>query len=132
MAAAEKILDLIRSYSENNEGHFYAIAMQIAASEARKGHTKVAQELKQLVEKAKSQRNMSAVSNLLQHPASKEFKDIDDLVEVTEHKRGLGHMVLHSTVRDQLGRLIREQQKFDELRLFNLIPRRKAVIENFI
>ena len=52
MAAAEKILDLIRSYSENNEEQFYAIAMQIAASEAKKGHSKIAQELKEIIAQA--------------------------------------------------------------------------------
>jgi len=48
MAAAEKIKHLIKSFAENDEQRFYSIAMQIAASEARKGHTNVANELKKL------------------------------------------------------------------------------------
>lgn len=128
MAAAEKIKDLIQSYAEKNEERFYAIAMQIAASEARKGHSTVAFELKELVEKAKSERKLSAVNNVLQHPASREFKEIEDLVEVIEHTKGLNNMVLNASVRGQLERIIREQRKFDELRQYNLLPRRKLLL----
>ena len=53
MAAADQIKSLIKFFGEGDDDRFYTVAMQIAASEARKGHTNVAQELKFLIEKAK-------------------------------------------------------------------------------
>jgi len=46
MAAAEQIKSLIRSFGEGDDSRFYATAMQIAAAEARKGHSALADELK--------------------------------------------------------------------------------------
>src|SRR6056297_2893461 len=123
MAAAEKIKHLIKSFAENDEQRFYSIAMQIAASEARKGHTKVAEELKKLVEEAKTERSSSAVTNVLQHPVSRELREIQDLVELVPHTYKLNDMVLVPSVRDTLKRIIKEQQKFNELRQYNLMPR---------
>lgn len=128
MAAAEKIKHLIKSFAENDEVRFYSIAMQIAASEARKGHTNVANELKELVNNAKSKRSSSAVSNVLQHPVSKELKEIQDLIELVPHTYALNDMVLATPIRDTLERIIREQQKFNELRQYNLMPRRKLLL----
>jgi len=50
MAAADQIKSLIKSFGDGDEEHFFASAMQIAASEARKGHTTFAQELKTIIE----------------------------------------------------------------------------------
>lgn len=128
MAAAEKIKHLIKSFAENDEAKFYSIAMQIAASEARKGHTNVANELKKLVEEAKSERSSSAVTNVLQHPVTKELREIQDLVELVPHTNKLSDMVLSSSVQETLERIIKEQQKFNELRQYNLMPRRKLLL----
>jgi SpoVK/Ycf46/Vps4 family AAA+-type ATPase len=128
MAAAEKIKHLIKSFAENDEAKFYSIAMQIAASEARKGHTNVANELKKLVEEAKSERSSSAVTNVLQHPVTKELREIQDLVELVPHTYKLSDMVLSSSVQETLERIIKEQKKFNELRQYNLMPRRKLLL----
>lgn len=128
MAAAEKIKHLIKSFAENDEQRFYSIAMQIAASEARKGHTKVANELKKLVDEAKTKQSSSAVTNILQHRVSKELKEIQDLIELVSHTYTLYDMVLPKPIREALERIIREQQKFNELRQYNLMPRRKLLL----
>lgn len=128
MAAAEKIKHLIKSFAENDEARFYSIAMQIAASEARKGHTHVANELKKLVEEAKAERSKSAVTNVLQHPVSRELREIQDLIELVPHTYNLNDMVLEFSVKDTLERIIKEQRKFNELRQYNLMPRRKLLL----
>lgn len=128
MAAAEKIKHLITSFAENDERRFYAIAMQIAASEARKGHTNVAQELKKLVDDAKSKRSSTAVTNILQHPVAKELKEIQDVIELVPHTCSLNDMVLVKPVREALERIIREQHKFSVLLQYNLAPRRKLLL----
>ena len=53
MATSDHIKALIRSFSEGDEERFFAIAMQMAAQAARQGHTKFAQELRDLVDQAR-------------------------------------------------------------------------------
>ncbi len=38
MATARQLRALLKSYGEQDEEHFYAVAMQLAAREARLGH----------------------------------------------------------------------------------------------
>jgi hypothetical protein len=54
MPSAEQVKALISSLSEGDEAHFYAVAMQIAAHEARLGHGKLAEEIRGLIDRAKS------------------------------------------------------------------------------
>ena len=53
MAKADQIKALIRSHAEGDDTRFYAVAMQVAAQAARNGHGKFAQELRELVDRAK-------------------------------------------------------------------------------
>ena len=61
MASAEQIKALLKTHSERDEQRFYSIALQVAASEARKGHHKLADEIKTLVEKNQFKPNIAAV-----------------------------------------------------------------------
>ncbi len=53
MPSADQVKALISSLAEGDEAHFFSIAMQIAAHEARLGHGKLAEDIKVLVDKAK-------------------------------------------------------------------------------
>ena len=61
MAALEQIKSLIRSFGEGDDSRFYATAMQIAAAEARQGHTALAEELKKMIDKAKLSKSKESV-----------------------------------------------------------------------
>ena len=67
MAKADYIKALIRSHAEGDDERFYAIAMQVAAQAARQGHTRFAQELRDLVDKARA-REQSAASHQQTRP----------------------------------------------------------------
>jgi hypothetical protein len=45
---------LISSLANGDEAHFYSVAMQIAAHEARMGHGKLAEEIRSIIDKAKA------------------------------------------------------------------------------
>ena len=49
MAKADQLKALIRSHAEGDDARFYAIAMQVAAQEARGGRGRLAQDLRELV-----------------------------------------------------------------------------------
>ena len=126
MAAADQIKSLIKSFADNDESRFYATAMQIAASEARNGHKAVAEELKKIIDKAKSEKslNLGVVKVLPQNSAQKELKD---LLELSHPKEKLKDMVLKPELEKSLKRVLDEQRKSELLRQNNLFPRKKLL-----
>lgn len=128
MAAAEQIKSLIKSFGDGDESRFFATAMQIAASEARKGHTTFAQELKNLIEKAKKGRSESFIDRGKTISISKPKRELNELIEVFHPKIKLNDMVLDKQVKLSLDRVVEEQRKIELLRQHNLTPRRKLLL----
>ncbi|MDV0423833.1 ATPase, partial [Klebsiella grimontii] len=50
MASAEQLKALIKSHISRDDGHFYSVAMQVAAHEAKQGHGRLAEELLTLLD----------------------------------------------------------------------------------
>ena len=98
MAAADQIKSLIKSFGEGDDARFYATAMQIAASEARNGHTVLAEELKKLIDTAKQGKktNLGVVKNF---PVNATQKELNDLLELVHPHEKIKEMVL-----EQIGR----------------------------
>jgi hypothetical protein len=46
MPSADQVKAVISSLTEGDEAHFYSVAMQISAHEARMGHGKLAEEIR--------------------------------------------------------------------------------------
>lgn len=128
MAAAEKIKALLQSYGDGDDNRFYSTAMQIAAAEAKKGHTKLAKELKDLIDKIKSKRNVVSVSKTRILPVNDAQRELKDLLEVYRPHIKTKDMVLPEQVAEAIKRILSEQQKFDQLLQHNLEPRRKLML----
>ncbi|MEM6515970.1 MAG: AAA family ATPase [Bacteroidota bacterium] len=128
MAAAEKIKALLQSYGDKDDTRFYTTAMQIAAAEAKKGHTKLAEELKVLIEKIKTKRSIDSVSKTRILPVNEAQRELKDLLEVYRPHIKTKDMVLTKTVADDIKRILSEQRKFDQLLQHNLQPRRKLML----
>ena len=54
MANAEQLKALVKSHIERDDRHFYSVAMQVAAREAKVGHGKLAEELRDMIDAAKA------------------------------------------------------------------------------
>ncbi|MEN5197504.1 AAA family ATPase [Sphingobacterium faecium] len=126
MAVAEQIKSLIRSFGDGDENRFYATAMQIAAAEARQGHTDIAEELKKMIDKAKLSKNKEAVL-IKKLPVNSAQKELDDLLELIRPEVKLKDMVLSDNVRNSLQRVLDEQRKIDILESHGLKARRKLL-----
>ncbi len=126
MAAADQIKGLIKSFKEGDDDRFYATAMQIAASEARKGHIAIAEELKKLIDSAKKDRKTQVAIKRL--PVNAAQKELNDLLELVQPKVGLKDMVLDKNIRHKIHRVLDEQKQFDLLRQNNLFPRKKLLL----
>ncbi len=126
MAAADQIKSLIKSFAEGDEDRFYATAMQIAAAEARNGHMALAEELKKIIDKAKTSKRM-AFGVVKPFPVNATQKELHDLLELIHPKEKLKEMVLSDSVQKSLNRILDEQRHADLLRQNNLFPRKKLL-----
>lgn len=130
MAAAEQIKSLIKSFSEGDDNRFYATAMQIAASEARQGHTTLAEELKNLIKKSKLGKGSNQLENseIKRLPVNSAQKELNDLLELIQPDVRLKDMILDSKVQFSINRILDEQKKSELLLQHNLIPRKKILL----
>lgn len=128
MAGAEQIKSLIKSYGDGDEERFFASAMQIAASEARKGHTTFAQELKSIIEKARKNRSLEFLDRNKTIPITQSKRELHELIEVFLPKIKLNDMILASTVTSALIKIVNEQRSWELLQQYNLVPRRKLLL----
>lgn len=126
MASAEQIKALLKTHSERDEQRFYSIALQVAASEARKGHHKLAEEIKSLVEKNQTKPTIAAVSS--PSPFIKQQKgDLNGLLEISHPSIKFSDLVFSEDVDKRLHQIILEQRQRDKLAEFGLSPRRKVL-----
>ncbi len=126
MAAADQIKSLIKSFAEGDDSRFYATAMQIAASEARNGHIALAEELKNLIDKAKAGKS-ATLGVVKSFPVSASQKELSDLLELVHPNEKLKGMVLIPKLEKALKRVLDEQKKLDILRQNNLFPRKNLL-----
>src|SRR6266511_5674282 len=54
VATGEQLKALVKSYIDGDEERFFALALQVAAHEARRGHGKLAQEIRELIDRARA------------------------------------------------------------------------------
>ncbi|WEA00738.1 AAA family ATPase [Mucilaginibacter sp. SJ] len=125
MAAAEQIKSLIKSFGDGDDTRFYATAMQIAAAEARKGHTTLADDIKKLIDNAKTGKNKAGIVRNL--PVNAAQKELNDLLELVHPEVRLDQMVLAPGIVASLKRILQEQNKLELIRQHNLQPRKKLL-----
>ncbi|WP_349255061.1 ATP-binding protein [Methyloceanibacter sp.] len=125
MPSAEQVKGLIAALSEGDEAQFYSVAMQIAAHEARLGHGKFAEELRSLIDKAKSRTSIPAKGAI---PLAKPRGELADLLSVSYPETRLPDMVLSDPTRRKLERVIREHKSVRVIRDRGLAPRRKLLL----
>lgn len=129
MAKADQIKALVRSHADGDDARFYAIAMQVAAHAARSGHGNFAQELRKLVDKAKSTaktRQHNAAPRAV--PLAQPRGELTGLLSVEYPKTRLAHMALSDALSDRLHRVMREQRQRARLRSHGFAPLRKLLL----
>lgn len=127
MANAEQLKALVKSHIERNDLHFYAVAMQVAAREAKLGHGKLAEELRDMIDAAKSRtRPNDSVGKLV--PLARPLGELANLLTVSYPRNRLSDMVLDVEMAEQLGRIMKEQKHHVRIREHGLSPRRKLLL----
>lgn len=127
MATSEQLKALLKSHIHGDEPHFLAIAMQMAADEARQGHSKIAQELRALIDEARRQKRpleSPRTPILIAQPRG----ELSNLLSVSYPKIRLSDMILGKNVSQRLNRVIKEQRGIERIQSFGLLPRRKLLL----
>jgi SpoVK/Ycf46/Vps4 family AAA+-type ATPase len=126
MAASDHLKALIESFASGDETRFYRTALQLAASEARQGHGKLAQELRDAVDAVKSRRGAATAPRPI--PLVQPRGDLGELVTASYPDLKLTDMVLPSAVAEPLERVLRENRGQTKLREHGLHARRKLLL----
>jgi SpoVK/Ycf46/Vps4 family AAA+-type ATPase len=125
VATGEQLKALVQSYVEGDETRFLSLAMQIAAHEARRGHGKLAQDIKTLIDKARTVRNERTHQPV---PMVEPRGELAGLLAASYPTLRLADMVLEPEIRHRLVRILDEQHARAKLRAHGLEPRRKLLL----
>lgn len=127
MATGQQVKALIESYTERDPDRFLSVASQIAAHAARTGKTKLAEELRHLVDEA---RRMQAAQPgpLKSVPIAQPTGELSGLFAATFPNTRLADMVLKRDLKQRLQRVLVEYRQVDRLHTHGLTPRRKLLL----
>lgn len=103
---------------EGQQERFITTALQIAAHEAKKGHGKLAQDIKALIDNSNSSRpRLKPLSN-----------DLQGLVLEVEPIENFSSLIVSNGIEKRIQRVITEYIKINTLRKYNLTNRRKLLL----
>lgn len=125
MPTADQIKALLSSHAEGDEAQFFSVAMQIAAGEARQGHGKLAEEIRALIDRAKSRTGIAGVSPI---PLAKPRGELADILSASYPDTKIADMVLAEILEKRLARVVREHRAVRSIRSRGLSPRRKLLL----
>ncbi|VBB07161.1 atpase aaa-type core [Lucifera butyrica] len=116
MATAEQLKMLIKSHFEQNDERFRTIVLQLAAHEANQGHSALARDIRDLIDKS---RNGKVV------PLNKELNEL--LYNATSDYR-LSNLVVSEELRTRIERILQEFKQRERLHKHGLGNRRKILL----
>ncbi len=118
MAKADQIKNLIKLHFEGQNERFITIALQIAAHEAKLGHSKLANDIKRIIDNSKSHK-----------PKLKPLNgDLQSLILEIEHIERFSDLIVSNNISERIQRIITEYVRVNVLRKHNLSNRRKLLL----
>ena len=118
MATIEQIKSLMRSHFENDNEKFKTIALQIAAHEAKLGHTSSARDIRDIVQNPK----YSTKSKIVK------LNNRNEMLEEKISDFELRDLVVTESISEKIKRIIKEYQKKELLRKNGLKNRSKFLV----
>lgn len=117
MATANQLKTLIKSHFEENNEKFNTVALQIAAHEAKLGHSNLADDIRQIIDNGKKTSPKLKPLN----------SELQGLVLEVESDKKLTDLIVPSEIKDRINRIIREFTHRNKLLSHNLENRRKIL-----
>lgn len=126
MATATQVKALLQSHGAGDDERFYAIALQVAAAEARRGHEALATEIKKMVDQAKLRKSLPKASASIFHVAQPQGEAAELLEEVSTGWK-VKDLILSSPLRERITRVLDEQKNLSRLKEHGLKPRQRLL-----
>ena len=126
MATATQIKALLQSYGSRDDERFFAVALQVAAGEARQGHEQLAREIRDLIDRAKTRLGERQLRNAVIHVAQP-HGEAAELLEVAAVRVSLGDLILPPPLRERIERILAEQKHLGRLKEHDLRPRQRLL-----
>ncbi len=121
MSNAKQILAMLESRADDDDERFYAIALQVAASEARSGRRDTATALRDAVEGARSRHpSRQRVPVSIATPRG----DLADILVLRSPRYKLADVAMSQDLRDRIDMFVNEQTKREWLREHGKVPNR--------
>jgi len=117
MATAEQIKSLVKAHVERNDEKFKTIALQIAAHEAKMGHSKIARDLKLLIDKP-----------IPLHPNVVKINNLSPMLELKMQLHKLSELIVSDDIHDKIRRILVEYENRNKLNAYGLVNRRNILI----
>lgn len=129
MASSEQIIALLKSHIDKNDSHFYSVIMQVAANEAQKGHTKFADELKQLIDKTRKETPLSQIfTSRSPIPISQPKGELSNLLSVSFPSYRISDLVIPKENESRIQRILKENRHLEKIKSHGLDSRRKLLL----
>jgi len=125
MASAQQLIGLVKSHAEGDADRFYDLAMQLSAAEEQKGHTRLAEQLRQWAEagqKPPSSRKPRIT------PISTPRGDLAQFLAASYPTERLVDVILPIWIKDELVHIIVETKMQEKLAEKGLKPRRRVLL----
>lgn len=126
MPSAAQVKALLQSHSSGDDERFYAVALQVAAAEARNGHETLARDLRAIVDQAKTKRSESTARSNVLHIAQP-VGEASELLDARHPDISMKDLVLAEPVRERVHRVIQEQRQMSRLQAHGLRPRQRLL-----
>ena len=127
MATAEQIKALVKSHTEGDDARFYSVAMQVAAAEAKQGHTDFATELRLLIDKAREKQALPLPGGTTISMAAPRG-ELAELLAAFYPETRLSDMILTPELNLRLQRILDEQRQIAMLKGHDLHPRQRSCL----
>jgi len=120
MATAEQVKSLIRTHFYDDTERFITLALQVAAHEAQQGHSELAHDIREIVDKAKRERGHVTIIKFPQ--------DLRGLVLSEEPSVGMSSLVLPNSLKLRIHRIVHEYRQQQKLKSHGMSNRRKILL----
>lgn len=126
MATGTQIKAMMESHAEGDDARFYSIASQVAATEARKGHDKLASEIRNLIDQERQKSKLPKPKTLSDSVVniSRPDTEASELVELSNSTQQMADFVINREVQEAIERGIEEQSHLAEIKEHGLSPQK--------
>ncbi len=126
MATAEQLKALLKCHIAGDEERFRAIALQIAAYNAKKGRGQLALELRALLDEARRIQAPAGIPRAV--PIARPAGELAGLVTASYPNTTFSEMVLSAEISQSVAQIIEQYRQRDLLRSHGLSPKRKLLL----